>query len=288
MAIPTDYIFTAGSCQKKDIYQLIIDKLTAAGWTNVSSLATSDYVVLTSPGNTDDKNLIINIRDIPAAGTVANTVKTSVYCQMSYRLQSSYVPGTSGVAGVFGRPSLAWTDLYIAPVAASGTLPPDTTVSYKVYADANGIILAIEYPSATGLNPILIHMRQPDTVHMPESNNEGMVVAVTNGGTTAANLMICDSPVGIGAVSAPYAMPTAVFPFLKNPNNAGEYFESPIIYQSASEGVRGVLDGIIHLPNMAISTGDNVTIDGNTYYALVCHTQGITSFPSQALLVRIA
>lgn len=288
MAIPTDYIFTAGSCQKKDLYQLIIDKLTAAGWTNVSSLATSDYVVLTSPGNTEDKNLILNIRDIPAAGTAANTVKTSAYCQMSYRLQPSYTPGTAGAAGTFGRPALAWTDLYIVPVAASGQLAPDTIVNYKVYADANGIILTVEYPPATGYGPILIHMRQPDTVYMPENGNQGMLVAVTNGGTTAASAMICDSPVGMGAVTAPYAVATAALLPMKNPNNAGKYFDSPVYYQTAAEGMRGKLDGIQCMPNLASLTGDNITIDGDTYYVLVCHTQGVTSFPSQVLLVRIA
>jgi len=287
MPVPTDYIFTAGSCQKSEILDLIVNKLKAAGWTDVSSLASSDYIVLKSTGNTGDKNLILNLRKGNAAGTAGRDVDTTAYCQMSYRLQDSYIPGAEGVAGVFGRPTLAWTDLYIAPVAANGTLALDTTVNYKVYVDVSKIILAIEYPPATGYSPILIYMGQPDTVYMPESGSKGVLVAVTNGGTTAASAIICNSPDGIGSVATPYAVATAALLPTKNPNNAGKYFDSPVYYQTTTEGMRGKLDGILCMPNLAALTGDNITIDGDNYYVLVCHAQGITSFPSQVLLVRI-
>lgn len=288
MATPTDYIFQTGSCQKKEIYDLIVNKLIEAGWTNVASNPSTDYVVLTSTGNTGDKNLILNLRDIPAAGTAANSVKTSSYCQMSYRLENDYTPGSAGVAGVFGRPSLAWTDLYIAPVAASGTLPLDTVVNYKVYADLSKIILAIEYPPATNYNPILIYIGQPDTTYMPESASRGMLVAVTNSATTATSVMVCNTPDGMGAVTAPYALATQTLLASKNPNNAGKYIISDVYYGSTTEGVRGKLDGIYCLPNSNILTGDNIVIGTKTYYVLCCHPQGNSSFASQALLVRIS
>lgn len=113
MSTPTDYIFTSGTCARSALYQLIIDQLTAAGWTNVASLASSDFVVMKSTSNTGDKNLLLNIRD--SSSTAVNPTTTTDYCVMSYRLQDTYVPGAAGVAGVFGRPALAWTNLFLAP-----------------------------------------------------------------------------------------------------------------------------------------------------------------------------
>jgi hypothetical protein len=273
---------------KSEIYDLIINKLIAAGWTNVSSKASTDYAVLTSVGNTGDKSLIINLRDIPAAGTAANTVKTSAYCQMSYRLQSSYAPGAVDVAGVFGRPALAWTDLYIAPVAASGQVPADTVVNYKVYADLSKIILAIEYPNPTGYSPILIYIGQPDTLLSLDSENRGMLVGATNSATTASSVMVCNTSDGMGSVAAPYALKTYAFLPDGDPNNSNKRMVSSIYYGNALEGYRGKLDGVKCVLNTKLFTGDTITIGAETYYVLTCHTQGITSFPSQALLVRTA
>lgn len=288
MSIPTNYIFTSGSCQKKDLFDLLISKLVAAGWTDVASNATTDYVVLTSTGNTGDKSLILNLRDIPAAGTAANTVKTSAYCQMSYRLQSSYTPGASGVAGTFGRPALAWSDLYLAPVVASGTLAADTVVNYKVYADASKIILAIEYPPATGYSPILIYLGVPDSILVSDSDNRGMLAAVSNTALTAASIQICNTSDGMGSVAAPYPLMTYALLPPGDPNNANKRMISAIYYGNVAESFRGKLDGIRCMLNAKIFTGDTVTIGAETYYVLVCHAQGATSFPSQALLIRTA
>lgn len=84
MPIPTDYIFTTGTCTRSALYQLIIDSLTNAGWTNIASLASSDFVVMKSTGNTGDKNLLLNLRD--ASATAVNPTTTTDYCVMSYRL----------------------------------------------------------------------------------------------------------------------------------------------------------------------------------------------------------
>lgn len=287
MAIPTDYIFQSGTVLKGGIYDLIVNKLVAAGWVDVSSKPATDYMVLTSAGNTGDKALVLNLRDVNVAG--ANSVKTTNYNTMSYRLQDTYAPGASGVAGTFGRSALAWTALDIVPTATtSGSLAMDTTVNYKVYADASKIILALEYPIATGFSPLLIYIGQPDSVYVGESSSRGMIVATTANTTTAANIVISNSPDGMGITSAPYVMPTTALMPLSNPNAAGKYFESDIYYQGASEGIRGKLDGVLCLLNSRIATGDIITIGTKTYYALVCHTQGATSFPSQALLVRTA
>ncbi|WP_371380918.1 hypothetical protein [Sporomusa aerivorans] len=287
MAVPTDYVFSSGTCLKSQIYQLIIDKLVAAGWTDTSSLASSDFVVLKSTGNNGDKNLILNIRDTNASA--ANSVVSTDYCVMSYRLQDTYTPGTTGVAGTFGRSSLAWTALYLAPVSAlTTTLAAATPINYKVYADASKIILLLEYPYATGYSPTLIYMGQPDTVYVTESNNRGCLTGTTNNGTTASSVMICNTSDDQASATAPYAIATSALLPSKNPNGAGKYAVSEIYYGSTTESIRGKLDGVLCAYNSNLLTGDQITIGTYTYYVAVCASVNVLSFPSLALLVRIA
>jgi hypothetical protein len=287
MAIPTDYVFTPGTCAKKDFYGVLTAALITAGWTNVSSLATTDYEVYTSTGNTGDRSLVLNLRKGSTA-TPANDVSTTTYCQFSFRFPTMYTPGTSGVAGTFVRPDV-WRDVYIAPVAAAGQLAMDTTYNYKIYADKNKIIFSIEFPPATGYAPIFVYLGLPDTLYCTETSNRGMVyVSTTNFGLTAANLLIADTPTGMGSLATCYVQPTICTLAPKNPNNSGKYTVSDIYYGSATEGVRGKLDGVVALPSTSVLTADIITVDTYQYYVLNCHVLGTNSFPSAAVAIRIA
>lgn len=288
MAIPTDYIFTRGTVAKNGVFDLIVNALQNAGWESVASLPSTDGTVLKSTGNNGDKALIINIRDTNVAGT--NSVKTTNFNTMSYRLQDTYTPGASGVAGVFGRSSLSWSAMDIAPtVVTTGTLASDTTLTYSVYADKSKIILALEYPSATGYNPMLIYMGAPDSIWASDSLNRGCLFATTVNAQTASSIYISNTSDGMGAVTTPYALATYTQVPPGDPNMGNKRMTSSIYYGSASEGYRGKLDGIKCILNIKVNTGDTVTVGAESYYVLVCHAQGNTSFPSGiALLIRTA
>ncbi len=288
MAIPTNYIFTSGTCAKSAIYQLIIDKLTSAGWSNVASLASSDFVVMKSKGNTGDKNLILNLRD--TSSTAANSIVTTDYCCMSYRLQDTYVPGAAGVAGTFGRPALAWTNLYIVPVAVTTTLGKDTVVNYKVYADASKLILEIEYPSPTLIAPLLIYIGEPDTIYVSDSNSSGVLVATTSQSVAASQLLISNTSDTVASVTVPYNLTTYALLPPGDPNVCSRYMASPIYYGSVAEGFRGKLDGVkcCYYSGTNFITGDTITIGTVNYYVVVAASVGATSFPSRALLIQIA
>ncbi|HMM22694.1 MAG TPA: hypothetical protein PKA10_18400 [Selenomonadales bacterium] len=288
MATPTDYIFQSASVQKGGLYQFMIDKMKAAGWQDISSNPTTDFVVLRSTGVNEDKNLVIQLRPLPAAGTVANNVTTSNFSQMSYRLVDSYTPGASGAAGTFGRSSLAWTDLYLIPAAVNTQLAMDTVCNVKWYADAGKFIMAIEYPPATGYGPMLIYIGQPDSSYVAESNSAGLLVGVTANAPAATSVQIDNTSDGSGSVTAPYVMATQSLLPTQNPNNANKYVVSDIYYGNSTEGVRGKLDGVgCMLNNGNVLTGDNIVVDIQTYYVLVCKTQANTSFPTPALVIRI-
>lgn len=287
MPTPTDYIFQSASMAKSAIYQFIIDKMKAAGWQDISSNPATDYTVLQSIGVNGDKNLIFNMRPIPAAGTAANNVTTSAFNQWSCRLVDSYTPGAVGTAGTFGRSALAWTDVYLIPAAANTQLAMDTVINVKWYADAGKFIMSLEYPTATGYGPMLLYIGQPDSSYVSESGSEGLLLGVTCTATTATSVQVDNTSDGSGSVTAPYALATQSLIPTQNPNNSQKYVFSDIYYGSATEGIRGKLDGIACMLNTNVLTGDNIIVGSQTWYVLVCKTQGNTSFPSAALLVRI-
>jgi hypothetical protein len=287
MAIPTDYVFTPGACQKKDFYGVITAALLAAGWTNVSSLASSDYEVYTSTGNTGDKNLVLNLRK-GSASYPAYDVTTAAYCQFSYRFPTSYTPGSAGVAGTFIRPDV-WRDIYIAPIGANGTLPMDTTYNYKIYADKNKVIFTIEFPSGTNMAPMLHYVGLPDSLYCTETGSRGMIQAATNNGQLGNNVvLISDTPSGMGSNAACYSIPIICTLAPKNPNNGGKYVVSDIYYGSATEGTRGKLDGVVALPTGSVLTGDIITIGTYQYYVISSAAYNYNNFPSLALAIRIA
>jgi hypothetical protein len=290
MAVPTNYVFTSGSCAKSAIYQLICDQLTAAGWTDIASLASADFKVFKSAGNTGDKNLLLNIRDTSAAAT--NSIVTTDFCVMSYRLQDTYVPGATGVAGVFGRPTLAWSNLYIAPVGAIGTtLGKDTVVNYKIYADASKLILEIEYPNPSGLGPMILYIGEPDSLFVSDSASRGVLVATSaQNPAGAALLSICNTSDTVASVTGPYNLNLSALLPAGDPNAANKFSVSSIYYGSAAEGFRGKLDGIkcAFYSGTNLSTGDTITIGTEVYYVVITMVQVSSAFPSRALLIRTA
>ena len=284
MPTPTEYIFRSGSCAKKDLYQLIIDELIKAGWKDVASNPAEEYNVMTSTGVNGDKELVIQLRSMPVSIATNAEVTTSEQVVASLRLQTSYIPGEPGVSGVFGRPTLTFSPLHLA----AGKVHIDTILNYKVYADKNRIILGIECPVALGYSPVLFYLGQPDTVWMSESKSAGCVSAISISPTTApSTLIVCDTPDGMASSAGPYGLTTKTLLPLKNPNNDGRYITSDIIYESTTEGMRGKLDGILCATNSNILTGDRLIENGKTYYVFNCHLYVNSSFPSQAIIVRI-
>lgn len=285
MPIPTNYIFTKGTCLKKELFGKIIDAFKSAGWKDISSKATTDFIVLNSKGNTGDKNLILNIRATATGNN--NSVETTDYCQISYRLQTSYLPGATDTAGTFGRTALAWTALYIVPTTT--TLGADTSIDYYIYSDANKVILMLKYPSATGFLPLLIYLGEPDTLYTPEPNSRGFIAAMSANNPAGSNtIQICDAPDKISSRTAPYSLSTYTLIPPADPNADDKSFLSSIYYGSTTEGLRGKLDGIklVYFSGSNFVTGDTITVNDEIYTVFVVASTGYTSFPSRGIAIR--
>ena len=285
MAIPTNYLFTKGTCLKSELFSKIIDAFKSAGWEDISSKADTDFIVLTSKGNIGDKNLILNIRATDTGNN--NSVEKTDYCQISYRLQPSYTPGATGVAGTFGRATLAWTALYIVPTTA--TLGASTSIDYYIYADASKLILMLKYPTATGFLPLLIYLGEPDTLYTPEPDSRGFIAAMSaNNPTGNYTIQICDNPDKMASRTAPYAITTYTLLPPADPNADDKSFLSSIYYGSTTEGLRGKLDGIklVYFSGSNFVTGDTITVGSEIYTVFVLASTGYTSFQSRGIAIR--
>ena len=95
----TDYIFSSGSCLKKNLYDTILGLFTNNGWTNISTNERLDSVVLSSPGTEGNRNLILQVR--PNNGDSTTDVRTTDGHIMGLRMIKEYVPATNITAGVY-------------------------------------------------------------------------------------------------------------------------------------------------------------------------------------------
>ena len=279
-----DYIFTSGTCAKSDCYSLIKNTLLAAGWTNVSSSATTDFDIFYSNGENGDKNLYIQTR--PGNATNVNPVDTTDYCAFSYRLINTYIPKVGGGAGTFGRAAETWKLLYIAPSAA--TISKATLVNYKIHANKNRLIVVFEFPPALALNAVTLYIGIPDVMYCSDTDSRGLLVATSSNAQAAATVTITSTPAELAVSALSYNLTTYCTLAPKNPNSAGKYILSDVYFGSATEGFRGKLSGLYVIPNTNVLAGDLIQIGTKSYYVVINHVLGNTSFPSPALVIQVS
>ena len=284
-----EYIFSKGTCRKKEIYQLILDKLKEKGWQDISSKPETDFVVLHSKGVTGDRDLILNLRDRTHNNpSEAYSVVTTDYSTMSYRLQPSYTPGGSGEAGTFAKPARAWQPLYI--YGTGQTLSMETILDYYVYADAGKIILSLEYPKSNSIQgPVVFYLGEPDTRFLKESQSRGVLYASSANQT---GVSISDCPDDLGSKDEAYALYTYSLLPVIDPNLAKKYMVSPIYYGSNEEGFRGKLDGIKTVKYMTnpvpnLLHGDTLVTEHAKYHCVIPANPATGTFTGGAVLLRI-
>jgi hypothetical protein len=301
MAIPTDYIFTPGTCLKKDFYGVLTNALIGAGWINVTSNYDTDGDVFVSNGNTGDKSLIINLSKNQSSPTT--DVTTTIFSTMTCRFPTSYTPGAAGIAGTFVRPGTS-LHLSLAPIHQSRGMILDTVCYYKLYVDKNKVMFSIEYPPAasdtTGVNwighPIFNFVGLPDTLYTSEPGNRGMVLCSTFANTTAGTqgggvnaLIVANNPTGIGDSTDVYSMPLIYTKIPTNPNNSGVYSLTELEYGSSVEGLRGKLDGVYMLPTSNVRNGMQFTVGSHTYYVINANGAGYSAgIPTRVVAIRIS
>lgn len=279
-----EYIFSKGTCKKKEIYSLIIDKLKEKGWKDISSKPETDYVVLHSKGVTGDRDLILNLRELDGMGSTS--VVTTDATEMSYRLQPWYTPGASGEPGTFAKPERIWREMTL--YGSGQGVPKETLVDYYIYADAGKMILSLEYPQTTSMYaPTVLYLGEPDTRFLTESQSRGVLYAST---ANTVGVYVTDYPDALGTSAELYDLQTYALLPEADPNLAKKYMVSPIYYGSKTEGFRGKLDGIKAVQYMTsppnLLHGDTLVTEHAKYHCVVPYNYR-RAFPGGAVLLRI-
>ena len=65
----TEYLFSSGSCLKKNLYDTILNLFKSNGWTDISKNERVDGNILSSPSTSGDRNLIFQMRSHAGAST---------------------------------------------------------------------------------------------------------------------------------------------------------------------------------------------------------------------------
>ncbi len=133
-------------------------------------------------------------------------------------------------------------------------------------------------------------MGEPDTLLVSDSDNRGTLVACSTMATTANCAIVCNTSDTVASVTAPYALTLSTLLPSGDPNVSGKYMVSPIYYGSASESFRGKLDGIMaaYYSGTNLLNGDTITVGTTKYYVVITGIAAPNSFPTRALLLRIA
>ena len=281
-----DYIFTEGKIAKKNFFNKLIEILTAAGWANVSSNPTTDFVVMHSKGESGDKDLFIQLRSTNNSN--ANPIDSTDYSVMSYRFVEGYTPGTGGAAGTFTRSNETWVALHLVPSAIATQLNQELELTYFYHVNKNRIIISIETPVSTSLAPVIVYLGLPDVLYTDEPGSRGLVCATSCYPRTNNTIHVSNAahPLPSDTTSSTRTIYVTLSP--KNPNTAGLYTISEMTYGNVAEGTRAKLTGLYQLPNGNINNGDFIEIDAKLYRIVVTHVvASSSSFSSSTFALQV-
>lgn len=280
-----DVIFTKGSFIKSNSYQAIINLFKAAGWTDVSSNPTTDFVVLNSKGEAGNKSLFIQLRPFISANTTS--IETTDNNVIAYRLIGKYTPGASGVAGTFERPSETWSTIYTVPTTTA--INKDITLDYHVNVNKNRMIIAIESPPSISQGAILHYIGLSDATYGEDSDSRGLLVANSAYPRANQQLHITNAAETLPSDSASSTRLIYCTLAPKNPNSAGLFTFAEMLYGNPTEGIRGKLNGIFALPAGGLNNGDIINVGLKKFRIII--TQIISnsnSFPTTVFALQIS
>lgn len=283
-------LFKTGTCKKKEFFDILIAEILANGWKDVSSNPGTDFYVLQSDGEAGTKNLILQMKNWFLTSEAVGSVRdgSGNHSSFGIRFPLGYTPGEDGAAGTFTRPTTPWDIALVFPFIsnANGTsvMDPDTIIDYALAVNKDNIVYVITPNIASPYNSLATFIGLADERYTAENNSDGMIYASSMGGGYAANtVLVANDCSELGSMS-PDAETRATSSDLpiKNPNAAGVYMMTDMIYEEANEGVRGKINSLLFLPNINIVANDILVDGANKYKIAICQPPGAgcaNSFP---------
>lgn len=280
-----DVIFSAGTCKKKEVLTTMINLMKAAGWVDVSSNPTTDFIVMNSKGESGDKELFIQFRQGSISGVGTNPIDSTDYNVASYRLIGGYVPGAPGAAGVFEKNTEAWRSFYISPTTT--LINNEVMMTYFYHVNKNRIIYVMETPESLGFAPVTHYFGLPLSF-VSEPKSRGVIAASSTYAVTANSVLVTNAAGELpeDLVSSPRLIYATMPP--KSPNSAGKHTPVEMYYGNGTEGTRGKIDGLYIIPAGGVNNGDILMVGVKRFRAIVNGVASTNSFPSSTLVCQIS
>lgn len=280
------YKFIKGSCEKSELYDMLINAMLAEGWENITSNYITDGDVMYSTGKNGDKKICIRLFPYFAGTTNAviteanektySTRTTGAY-SMGIQLQKNYTPGSTGEAGVFSDPTRYIMCFTTMTLSTNAAILPDILVEYYLYVDKSKVIIFTKFPTSDW---VMTYMGLADTLYSKCDEGRGTMFISTNfapyytGGyigeiPTAGQILMSEYPDEGGGITLNvkkhYVSNCAYINPLISPNRNDQYFLSELYVQSAQYGTIAKLDGIWGTGAENLNSGDTITVGDKKY-----------------------
>lgn len=303
MAIVGDVIFKKGTCQRKQLFDLLISLMQSNGWTLESS--TSQYWYLSSKGVNKDTYIGIRLSPFDYNGTSSSyDCRTTIYSNANYRYY--YKENNTNV--LIGRvynplPFVGGRSVSSASSADSATSTDlTTTVEYYYYIDADRVIFITYLPNYSTKGGCFF-LGKPFECYTQETllpYHTGIIEATNSQwqGNSSPIVMNIANPInGVGTAPSFEYVSFIQSPKPTDTQNAIQLSE--IYFGHANYGLRGKLGGIYLLPtsiNSFLVYGDTIEVtvgeEVHTYAYIPIAGDGSSNYSSpfegDNVAVRIA
>jgi hypothetical protein len=289
-------VFRTGTVEKQNIFQFMIDELTAAGWKQISTSIANDGYVFYSTGKTGNKKIYLNMRPHPTNGFNV-LAQGDRFC---IRGVKSYIPNPSESGpGTFefriGNAS-TWYDLALISYYGGTAIPLSVQFKYYVYTDLDKIILFLEAPAYLGMPPkcAMVYLGAANSFCIENQGQNSTFLSTGYYYYFSTTVNFVGSVKDESGAAKTYAQGDFRYQAAPiNPDAHGTYYLSPLFLGDSTEGLRCVFEDFYVLPNSnSLSHGDEIVIDYTVYKVIKVNAYGnsywYSNLPETTLAVRIS
>lgn len=255
-----DVIFQSEKVLKKDLFPRMISLMESAGWVDVSSRPSTDFIVMKSSGISGDKELCFQIR--PTDRSNRNDVTTTSNNMFSIRLIRDYVSNVIGQSGSTTRSNETWYNVRLART----NYPLEDVFTLYYYVDKNKGVFVFEPPDSPHNTSEFFYIGLP-TSFINENKNSGLITFATYLRSTSSlsdRALVTDNPYVLYKNSYNLNLYTDSLGF-NNPSYSTFYLNE-INYGNHTEGIRGRVDELYTIRNNSkFVDGDIVKLNEKKY-----------------------
>ncbi|MGG5178928.1 hypothetical protein ACQYAC_06210 [Bacillus sp. MM09(2025)] len=281
----SDTIFNKITVLKKDLYSKLKQIMLESGWQNISSRPSTDYDVMFSNGENGKKEIYFQIRDIASTTAGSSTTFSNTNSRFfSMRLSGRYLPGSSGVAGIFSKNSDTWKAVAIT---YQSEILPNQPIELYYSCNKDRLIFLTDYSLSLTLPSTLNYIGVPVTFADEHEWSSCVFASSSIGG--GRRLYVTDIKNDYSVIPP---ISCLTYLGLGGKNKTGEnILMSNVIYGSTSEGLKGTIPEVFSFGSTdGLVNGDLIKDEEKVYRAFET-TPGTStvysSFISKFIAIRI-